>query len=235
MLLVSLILPPVTPELFQLILHVLDSASSNLKPPWLLRSLNGQFLCVTPGQASILINEWVSLWDHCTVWRLGLHHSRKFLSHLRKPKLAGRSLVPFLQSKALMYFPHFYPDKFYNGSQIEEKCQISLLTTQPRQLSALQRSNLGIYQPSPGYSLIFFFFQSIPPYPVPFHWMGNSSGIFQPPPTQHLLTGWGFFSIFPPSPTQCLDHEWVCPRCFTRVPPSIFPTRRGQVTCSTTK
>ena len=26
-----------------------------------------------------------------------------------------------------MYFLHFYPDKFYNGSQIEEKCQISRL------------------------------------------------------------------------------------------------------------
>ena len=26
-----------------------------------------------------------------------------------------------------MYFPHFYPDKFYKGNQIEGKCQISLL------------------------------------------------------------------------------------------------------------
>ena len=32
----------------------------------------------------------------------------------------------FFRAK-LIYFPHFYPDKFYNGSQIEEKCQISLL------------------------------------------------------------------------------------------------------------
>ena len=133
-----------------------------------------------------------------------------------------------------MYFPHFYPDKFYNGSQIEEKCQISLLTTQPRQLSALQRSNLGIYQPSPGYSLIFFFFSRSP------HTQYLSTGwaillaSFSQPPTQHLLTVWDF-GIFQTSPTQCLDHEWVYPRCFTRVPPSIFPTRRGQVTCSTTK
>ena len=107
-------------------------------------------------RASILINEWVSLWTHCTVWGLGLHDSHKFLSHLRKPKLARRSLVTFLQSKALMYSPHFYPDKFDNGSQIEGKCQISLLSTQPRPLSPLQRSNLGILQLSPGYSLIFF-------------------------------------------------------------------------------
>ena len=74
-----------------------------------------------------------------------------------------------------MYFPHFYPDKFYNGSQIEEKCQISLLTTQPRQLSALQRSNLGIYQPSPGYSLIFFFFSVDPPLPSTFPLDGQFS------------------------------------------------------------
>ena len=127
MLLVSSTPTGVTPESFQLILRVSDSASGNLRPPWLLRLLNGQFLCATPGRASILINEWVFLCDHCTVWGLGLQHSRKFLSHLRKPKPAGRSLVPFLQSKALIYFLHFYPDKFHNGSQIEEKCQISLL------------------------------------------------------------------------------------------------------------
>jgi len=126
-LLVSLTLPGVTPESFQLVLFVSDSASSNLRPPCLLRSLNGQFLCATPGWASILINECVSLWAHWTMWGLGLHHSHKFLSHLRKPKPAGRSLVPFLHNKALMYFPHFYPDKFYKGSQIEEKCQIRLL------------------------------------------------------------------------------------------------------------
>ena len=48
MLLVSLSPPGVAPELFQLVLHVLDPASSNLRPPWLLRLLNGQFLGVTP-------------------------------------------------------------------------------------------------------------------------------------------------------------------------------------------
>ena len=60
MLLVRLTPPGVTPELFQLILCVLDSGSGNLRPPWLLRSLNGQLLCATPREASILINEWVS-------------------------------------------------------------------------------------------------------------------------------------------------------------------------------
>ena len=145
MLLVSLPPPGVTPELFQLVLRVSDSASGNLRPLWLLRSPNGQFVCATPRQANILINEWVSLWDHCTVWGLGLHHSHKFLRDLRKPKPAGGSLVPFLQSKALMYFPHFYPDKFYKNSQVEEKCQISLLTTQPGSFSPLQWCDLSIF------------------------------------------------------------------------------------------
>ena len=91
-----------------------------------------------------------SPWDHCTVRGLCLHHSCKFLSHLRKPKLAQRSLVPFLQSKALMYFPHFYPDIFYNGSQIEKKCQISLLLNHSaKTMQSLQWSNLGIFQLSP--------------------------------------------------------------------------------------
>ena len=35
---------------------------------------------------------------------------------------------------------------------------------------------------------------------------------------QYLLIGWEFLSIFQPSPTQCLDHEWVCPGCFTWPP-----------------
>ena len=43
-------------------------------------------------------------------------HSSKFLSHLTTPKSARRSIVTFLQSKALVYSPHFYPDKFYKGS-----------------------------------------------------------------------------------------------------------------------
>ena len=32
-----------------------------------------------------LINEWVSLWNHRTVWGHGLYYSCKFLTHLRKP------------------------------------------------------------------------------------------------------------------------------------------------------
>ena len=187
MLLVSSTPPGVTPESFQLVLHVSDSASSNLRPAWLLNSRNGQFLRATPWRPSILINEWVSLWAHCTVWGLGLHHSHQFLSHLRKPKLAGRSLVPFLQSKGLMYFPHFYSDKFYKSNQIEEKCQISLLlnksaktiqsptTERPQHLSVGPRVFLD------------FFSQSSPP-------------------TQYLSSGWEILASFSQPPTQYL---WV--------------------------
>ena len=60
-LLVSVTPPGASPESFQLLLRVSNSASSNLRLPCLLRSLNGQLLCVTPRRTSLLINEWVSL------------------------------------------------------------------------------------------------------------------------------------------------------------------------------
>ena len=214
------------PELLQLILCVLDSGSANLRPPWLLRSLNGQF-CATPGWAHILINEWVSLCDHCTVWELGLHHSHKFLTHLRKLKL-DRSLVLFLQSKALIYFPHFYPNKFFNNSQIEEKCQISFLlnhsaktiqsptTERPRHLSAkpwypLIFSQLSTPLPS-SFPLggQFPWHLSASPHPVSFACMG----IYQYLSTEfHSVSRpWeGMLRMFhpPPTPTQYLSYGEV--------------------------
>ena len=186
-------------------LSVSDSASGKLRPPRLLGLLNAQFLCATSRQASILINEWVSLWDYCMGWGWGLHHSRKFLSHVRKRKLARRSLVPFLQNKALTYFPHFHPDKSYDGSQIEEKHQISLFITQPRPFSPLQWRDLGVFQPSPGYSSIFS--QSSPPPKYLSTGWAILLAPFSQPPTQYLLPGWKFLSIFQLSPTRCLDHE----------------------------
>ena len=62
-------------------------------------SLNGQFLC--DPLTSVLINEWVFLWDSHTVRILGRHHSYKFLSNLT-------CFVPFLLSKVLMWYLHFY-------------------------------------------------------------------------------------------------------------------------------
>ena len=72
------------------------------------------------------------------------------------------------------------------------------------------------FQLSPGYASISF---SQGPRPVPFHWLGILLGFFTQPPTQYLLTGWAFLSIFQLGPTQCRDHEWVCPGYFTRAPP----------------
>ena len=186
---------------------------------------------VTPGRASILINEWVSLWDHRTIWGLGLHHSSKFLSHLRKPKLARRSLVPFHQSKALMYFPHFYPEKFYNGSQIEKKCQISLLTSQPRPFSPLQWSDLSIFQLSPAYSSIFS------SRALPAQYLSTGRAIllasFSQPPMQYLLTEWEFSRYLSTKPYS-MSRPWVGDALDVS-PPSIIPPGRGQVTCSAAK
>ena len=131
-----------------------------------------------------------------------------------KTVMTGWNLVPFPWSKALIYSPHVYLDKFYKGSQIEEKCQISLLTTQPRPFSPLQWSNLGIFQSGPGYFSIFF-----PNRVPPIQYLSPGWAIllasFSQPPTQYLWTGWEFLGIFHPRPTQCLDHKWACPRCFT--------------------
>ena len=106
----------------------------------------------------------------------------------------------------------------------------SYLTSQPRPFSPPQQSDLSIFQSGPGYSSIFF------PSRVPLLSTFPVGGKFwhlsaSPRPS---IFGWEFLSIFQPSPTQYLDHKWVCPRCFTPHP-SIFPTRRGQVTCPTSK
>ena len=203
---VSLTPPGVTPESFHLILRVLDSASGNLRPPWLLMFLNGQF-CVTPGGASILINEWVSLQDHCTAGGLGLHHTHKFLSHLRKLKQAG-SLVPFLW--ILLTF-------ILTNSVMAVKLRKSVrsasyLTTQPRPFSPLQWSNLGIFQLGPRYSSIFFPTEPLPAQYLPTGWQlpWHLSVSHLPPPTpdtQDLMTGQEYLGIFQPSSAECLDHK----------------------------
>ena len=150
-----------------------------------------------------------------------LHHSHTFLSHLRKSKPAERSLLPFLQSKALIYFPHFYPGKFYNGNKIEENCQISLLlnhsakttqsptTERPLHLSAEPRAQ----------GFPWFFSQLSPPTQYLSTGWAILLASFSQPLTLYLLTGWEFLRIFHSSPTHCLDHEWVCPKCLTWAPP----------------
>ena len=173
------------------------------------------------------------------IWGLGLHHPHKFLSLLRKAQPAKRSLVPFFHSKALIH-SHLYPDRFYKGSRIEVVRSASYLTTQPRPVSPLQRSNLSIFQLSPGYSSIFFSVEQPPPpytHPVLFHWVVIHLASFSHLPRSTFPLGGNFLVSFNRAePHSCLDHEWVSPGCFTGSPlPHIFPTGRGRVTCSTAK
>ena len=130
-----------------------------------------------------------------------------------------------------MYFPHFYPDKFYNGQSNWGKSvrSASYLTTQPRPFSPLQWSNLGIFQPSPRDSLIFFSIE--PPYPVLFHLGCNSPGSFQPA-RYPVSFAWVGLSLYLSTESHSLSRPWVgMPWMFHPVPPpppaSIFPTRRG--------
>ena len=112
---------------------------------------------------------------------LGLHHSHKFLSHPRKPKWPGGVLSFFFRAKLSCIFLTFILTNSIMVIKLRKTVRsASYLTTRPRPLNPLQRSNLSIFQLSPGFSLIFFPIE--PSYPVPFHWVGNSSGIFQPAP-----------------------------------------------------
>ena len=147
------------------------------------------------------------LWDNCMVWGLALHHSYKFLSHLRKLKLTAKTLVPFLWSKVVVFSPHFYANKFYKGSQTEGKCQISLLlnhsvkTTQfpttkwPRCLSAKPWVFLNVFQFTPS--------------PVSFHWVGNSPGIFKPHPPTPITFDWVGTSWCLSTEPHSLPRPWV--------------------------
>ena len=118
---------------------------------------------------------------------------------------------------------------------VKFKCQISLLLNhstktiqsptmeQPWHLSAEPQVSLN-------------FFPIEPLFPVPFHWVGSSPGIFQPVP--HLASfDWvgipHYLSTKPPS----VSRPWVgTPWMFHLGPlPSIISTRSGKVTCSTIK
>ena len=92
------------------------------------------------------------------------------------------------------YFPHFYPDKFYNSHKTEVKCQISLLLNH----SARIIQTMWHWHLSAKPWVFLDFFPNWAPLPVPFHWIDNSPGIFQPAPhpvyfawvgtSQHLST-----------------------------------------------
>ena len=126
-----------------------------------------------------------------------------------------------------LHSPHFYPDKFCDGSQIEGKCQISLLLNhsaktiqsptveQPRNLSVRSQVFLNFF---PNWALS---------RPVPFYWVTIALASFSQPPSPNswhpVSFDWvGISQYFQQSPTQCLDHEWVSPGCFTHTPPPQY-------------
>ena len=190
----SLTPPGVTPELFQHVLSVSDFASQQSKTTVAVQVTEWPVLMCDPW-INKYFNEWVSLWDHHTVWGLGLHHSHRFLSRLRKARLARRRFFPFLRSKVLIYSPQTF---ILTNSIMAVKLRRSVrsasyLTTQPRPFSPLQQSNIGIFQLSPRYFSTFS------------HWAPLSSNFSlgrQFPwhlsarlLTQHLLTGLEFLSF----------------------------------------
>ena len=113
-------------------------------------------------------------------------------------KLARRNLVPFLQSKALIYFPHFYPDKFYNGSQIEEKCQVNILLNH----SAKIIQSFTMKQPQDLSAEPWAFLDSFPHLSPATHYLSTGWVVplasFSQPCSQYLLPGWEFLDIFQP-------------------------------------
>ena len=142
----------------------------------------------------VLINEWVSLWDHWTIWGLSLHHSCKFLSHLRNLQPAMRNLVPFLWSERNIFT--FILTNSIKAADLQKSIRSgSYLTTQHRPLSFLKRSNLLIFQEScvflrifqpnpiqdPGWVRIAVF-QLFPSLPIPISFNWEEAGICHTPP-----------------------------------------------------
>ena len=125
----------------------------------------------------------------------------------------------FFRAKLSYIFLTFILTNSIKAVKLRESVRsASYLTTQPRPFSPLQWSDLNIFQSRPRYSLIFF--QSIPSTQYLSTGWAILLASFIWPLTQYLLTGWEFLSIFLPSPTHCLDHEWLCPRCFTWAHPT---------------
>ena len=170
----------------------------------------------------VLINEWVSLWDHWTIWGLSLHHSCKFLSHLRNLQPAMRNLVPFLWSERNIFT--FILTNSIKAADLQKSIRSgSYLTTQHRLLNLLQRSNLGVFQQRSGDSSVgisrylltgwvFPWLSVNQPLSVSYNWEGVFLGILQPSPTQCLDCGWApvFFNWVPPLGTFKWEGARTC-------------------------
>ena len=130
----------------------------------------------------------------------------------------------FFRAKLSCIFLTFILTNSIKAVKLRESVRsASYLTTQPRPYSPLQWSDLRIFQPRPGYSLIFS--NQGAPTQYLSTWWAILLASFSRPPTQYLLTGWEFLCIFLPSPTHCLDHKWVVLGCFTQVVPPSPPVR----------
>ena len=128
----------------------------------------------------------------------------------------------FFRAKLSCIFLTFILTNSIKAVKLRESVRsASYLTTQPRPYSPLQWSVLSIFQPRPGYSLIFS--NQDPPTQYLSSGLAILLASFSRPPTQYLLTGWEFLCIFLPSPTHCLDHKWVVLGCFTQVVPPSPP------------
>lgn len=164
----------------------------------MLGLVHGQFLSTTLGQASVLINDWDTLWDHCTVWELGLHNSCKFFSHLRKPYQSW-GVLSLLFGAKLSYIFTFIPTNSIKSAKLRESIwSASSSTTQKRPLSLLQPKKKNLVSFNRNHPL--------PPYPSP---------------------GWIFPSIFQLSPTQYLSIGWVVPAIFHPFHPPVSSTWEG--------
>jgi len=144
----------------------------------------------------------------------------------------GGVLSFFFRAKLSCIFLTFILTISIKAVKLRESVRLAFyLTTQSRPYSPLQWSDLRIFQPRPGYSLIF----------------SN-----QDPPTQYLSTGWAILlASFSQPPMQYLLTEWEFSRYLSTKPysmsrpwvgdaldvspPSIIPPGRGQVTCSAAK
>ena len=139
-----------------------------------------------PRRASILINECVSLWDHCMVWGLGLHHSVNFsVTRENQNRLRGVLCLSFRAKLSCAILTFILTDSIMAAKLRESVRPASYLATQPTPFSALQQSDLSILQPSPRYSSIFSQLSSS---------------------TQYLSTGW---AILLASFSQPVSFDWV--------------------------
>ena len=178
------------------------------------QSLNGQSLCATPRWASILINEWVSYGTAEQYEDQASTTPINFSVTGENRNWPGGVLSLFYRAKLSCIFLTFTLSYSIMAVQLRKSViSASYLTTHPSHSVPYSEVTSTSFSRAPG----IYFFPSQAPLPSTFPLRGQFPWhLWASTPTQHLLTGWEFHSIFQPSPTQCLDREWLCPGCFTK-------------------